>query len=135
VVASKTVLTSATLSGVTADRPRRPRRVYVGDEPDPRYSLANERTFLAWVRTTLAVVAGAVALESLELPRQAGHREALVLTLLGFAAATMVLAYARWRRVERAMRLGEPLPPFRLGLVVTVAIVVVIVLLGAITAW
>ena len=120
--------------GVTDDRPRRPRRVYVGDEPDPRYTLANERTFLAWVRTTLAVVAGAVALESLELPRQAGHREALVLGLLGFAGVTMALAYSRWRRVERAMRLGEPLPPFRLGLVVTVAMVAAVVVLGAIVA-
>lgn len=39
-----------------------------GDEPDPRFTLANERTFLAWVRTTLAMLAGAVALHSLEFP-------------------------------------------------------------------
>ena len=33
-----------------------------GDEPDPRFTLANERTFLAWVRTALALLAGMVAL-------------------------------------------------------------------------
>ena len=47
---------------------RFPRRVYgAGQEPDVRFSLANERTFLAWVRTSLALVAGGVALEALGL--------------------------------------------------------------------
>jgi putative membrane protein len=105
---------------------RRPRWVYVGDEPDPRYSLANERTFLAWVRTTLAVVAGAVALESLELPEGTGTRTVLVLGLLGFAVLMTVLAFVRWARIERAMRLGRPLPAFTLGLVVATGLVVTV---------
>ena len=37
----------------------------VGSDPDYRFTLANERTFLAWLRTGLALVAGAVALASL----------------------------------------------------------------------
>lgn len=114
---------------------RRPRWVYVGDEPDPRYSLANERTFLAWVRTTLALVAGAVALESLQLPERDGLRTAVVAALLAFAVLMMVLAFLRWARVERAMRLGEPLPAFTLGLIVTAGLVgtalgLAVVLLG-----
>ena len=50
--------------------PRRfPRRVYgVGTEPDARFSLANERTFLAWIRTALALIAAGVALEAFVLP-------------------------------------------------------------------
>ncbi|MEO9323069.1 DUF202 domain-containing protein [Nocardioides sp. C4-1] len=102
----------------------------IGSEPDPRYSLANERTFLAWVRTVLAVVAGAVALESLELPEGAALRAVVVVALLAFALTMALLAYRRWRRVERAMRLGEPLPPFTLGLVMTAGLVVAIVVLG-----
>ncbi|WP_246081956.1 YidH family protein [Nocardioides litoris] len=110
--------------------PERPEGV--GVEPDPRYLLANERTFLAWVRTTLAVVAGAVALEGIGLPEHDGLRAALVAALLGFGAATMLLAHRRWRRVDRAMRRGEPLPPFGLGLLVTVGLVLVVLLLGVV---
>jgi putative membrane protein len=54
---------------VTASR--FPRRVYeVGDEPDPRFTLANERTFLAWIRTALALIAAGVALEAIAVPVQ-----------------------------------------------------------------
>ena len=52
----------------TSDRRRRPGWVYdEGAEPDARYSLANERTFLAWIRTALAVLAAGVALDALDL--------------------------------------------------------------------
>lgn len=90
---------------------RKPESVYgVGDEPDPRFSLANERTFLAWVRTSLAIIAGAVALHSLKVPETVWVRKVLVLALLVIAALFMVSAAVRWRRTERAMRLRQPLP-------------------------
>jgi putative membrane protein len=56
-----------------------------GSEPDPRFSLANERTFLAWIRTALALLAGGVGLEALQIPHQAGFRVAAagVLLILG----------------------------------------------------
>lgn len=109
---------------------RRPARVYgVGTDPDPRFSLANERTALAWVRTGLALVAGGVALTS--LATVAGLPALLdvvagVLCLGGGAVA--VGALAGWRAAERALRLGEPLPsprllPFLVGLVVVVGLV------------
>ncbi|MBM4509720.1 DUF202 domain-containing protein, partial [Rhodococcus hoagii] len=31
-----------------------------GEDPDPRFTLANERTYLAWVRTGLGLIAAAV---------------------------------------------------------------------------
>ena len=110
---------------------RRPHWVYdAGQEPDPRFSLANERTFLAWVRTALGIIAGAVALHSLSLPAADTARSIVVLLLLALATLCTLLACLRWARVERAMRLKQPLPAFSLGLVLTGAIVVIAVVLG-----
>jgi putative membrane protein len=93
-------------------RPRRPERVYgVGSEPDPRFTLANERTALAWMRTALALVAGGVALISVaslaEMPAWAPLVGAA--SCLG-GAALAVRALRSWARVERALRLRQPLP-------------------------
>lgn len=96
----------------------------VGQEPDPRFSLANERTFLAWVRTMLAVLAGAVALESLDIPDGGTVRHVLVIGLLVLAGTSTLAAYRRWQRIERSLRLGEPLPPFVMGRLVAIAMAV-----------
>src|SRR6478672_11555243 len=115
---------------------RRPRRVYdAGEEPDPRFTLANERTFLAWVRTALAVLAGAVALHSLALPEPAWLRTTVVVVLVLFAGAMVALSYVRWAEVERAMRTGAPLPAFSIGLIMTVVIVLVAALLAVVLAF
>jgi len=115
---------------------RFPRWVYgVGDEPDPRFSLANERTFLAWIRTSLAFSAAGVALEALSLPVHPGFRlvAALVLVILGIVAA--VQAWWRWGQVERAVRCQAPLPApvltgvIAAGCVVTTLLVFVGILL------
>lgn len=109
-----------------ASQDRKPESVYgVGNEPDPRFSLANERTFLAWVRTSLAVVAGAVALHSLKVPETAWVRKVLVVLLLAFAALFVMSASIRWRRTERAMRLREPLPALWQADLIAVGVVVV----------
>lgn len=104
---------------------RRPHTVYgVGTDPDPRFSLANERTALAWVRTGLALVAGGVALTSLAT---AADLPALLdavgagLCLLG--GATAVSALVGWRAAERALRLGAPLPAPRTLPVLVVGVV------------
>ena len=61
------------VEGMSSTRSRWPGWVYgVGDEPDPRFSLANERTFLAWVRTSLGLVAGAVVLDLLPRDQEVG---------------------------------------------------------------
>ena len=112
---------------------RFPRWVYaVGDEPDPRFSLANERTFLAWIRTSLALTAAGVALEALSLPVHPGFRlvAALVLAALGIVAA--VHAWSRWGQVERAMRCAEPMPAPVLTVVIAAgcAVATLLVLVG-----
>jgi putative membrane protein len=116
-----------TMSAVTR---RQPRWVYdEGDEPDPRFTLANERTFLAWVRTALAMFAGGLALHALNVPKTAWVRTLLVVALIALGAVVCVFSLLRWARVERAMRLREPLPAFTLGVVMTSALVLIGVLL------
>ncbi|SMQ75444.1 DUF202 domain-containing protein [Agreia sp. VKM Ac-1783] len=105
---------------------RRPRSVYgVGDEPDARFSLANERTALAWMRTGLALVAGGVALTTLagvaDLPLFVDVMAALVCLGGGLVAVSALIG---WRRVERAMRLALPLPAPRILVGVGLGIVV-----------
>jgi putative membrane protein len=100
-------------------RARFPRWVYgAGEEPDPRFSMANERTFLAWIRTALALSAAGVALEALELPIAPGLRLTGALVLIALGLVTPVLSWLGWAATERALRLGRPLPPALLGPVV-----------------
>ena len=104
---------------------RHPRWVYdAGDEPDPRYTLANERTFLAWVRTALAMLAGGVALHALGVPKTDWVRSVLAVLLVVLGGLVTLLAMVRWARVERAMRTRRPLPAFSLGYLLTGAVVV-----------
>jgi putative membrane protein len=102
----------------------------VGEEPDPRFSLANERTYLAWLRTSLAILAGAVALHTLSVPDSRPIRAVLVLGLVVTGALTSTVALWRWARVERAMRLGQPLPALTLGLGVTLVVGIVAIVLA-----
>ena len=86
----------------------------VGRTPDYRWSLANERTFLAWIRTSLALIGGGLAIGQFlpELP--VPHvRDAVAVGLVGFGAASAVRAVRHWTLTERAMRLGEDLPASR----------------------
>jgi putative membrane protein len=82
-----------------------------GEEPDPRFTLANERTFLAWIRTSLALLAGGIAVEAFTSglfiePVRKGL--AVLLLLLGMMLSGG--AAMRWLRVERSMRTKAPLP-------------------------
>jgi len=95
----------------------------VGEEPDYRFTLANERTFLAWIRTALALVAGGLAAVSL-LPDVTGS-ELLGIVLLAMSFVTAATAYGRWALNERAMRLGEPLPPTRLPMLMAIGTAVI----------
>lgn len=82
-----------------------------GTEPDPRFTLANERTFLAWIRTSLAFLAGGIAVEAFTtevLPDPMRTVLAVVLLLLGTLISTG--AALRWVGVERALRQKAPLP-------------------------
>ncbi len=82
-----------------------------GQEPDPRFTLANERTFLAWMRTSLAFLAAGVALEAFDVASLNPHLQswiAVVMLVVGILIAAG--AALRWVNVERAMRRGKALP-------------------------
>jgi putative membrane protein len=83
----------------------------VGEEPDFRFSLANERTFLAWIRTSLALLAAGIAVVQLVpgfgVP---GSRHILGVPLVVMSTAVAVSSYRRWADGERALRLRRPLP-------------------------
>ena len=108
-----------------------------GEEPDYRFTLANERTFLAWVRTGLGLLAGGVAVRQLADPLGvAGSRTLLSLLAIGASIVFVVGAYVRWVAVQRAVRRGDPLPaavlvPVAAASVVGIAVIaLVVVLLG-----
>jgi putative membrane protein len=108
-----------------------------GEEPDPRFTLANERTFLAWVRTALALVASGIGLETFVPPLAVpGLRQALAVCLALLGAAVSAAAFRRWVAAQRAIRVGEPLPVPRLAPVLAygvaaVAVVAVVLLVVA----
>lgn len=116
------------------DAPRRfPRSVFMhGTEPDARFTLANERTFLAWTRTALALIASGVALELLGLDLQPVLRLSASLVLIIAGILLPASSWLEWMGTERALRLGRPLPHSPLGLLLAVAVVLagVLVLLS-----
>lgn len=81
-----------------------------GKDPDPRFTLANERTFLAWIRTSLALTAGGIALDAFTGPTfNPTIRLLLAVSLLALGALLAVGAFFRWYISERLMRTDQPL--------------------------
>ncbi|WP_245568801.1 YidH family protein [Nocardia concava] len=77
---------------------------------DYRFTLANERTFLAWIRTALGLLAGGVAVHTLVQPfHHSGVRRLLAMSCLVLAFMVAIGAYTHWRDVAAAMRRGLPL--------------------------
>ncbi len=111
--------------------PRRPPLRSIGTDPDYRFTLANERTFLAWLRTGLALLAGAVALVSLVHdfgPRPV--RVAITVLLLALSLTVTVGAYLRWDRTERALREKRSLPTDPLPRLIVTGIVIIVAALA-----
>jgi putative membrane protein len=98
-------------------------------EPDYRFTLANERTFLAWLRTALALLAAAVAVVQL-VPEfsVAGARHVLGGLLAGLAVITAGAGVLRWEQVDRAIRRGLPLPRHRIPWVLAGGMILVALL-------
>jgi putative membrane protein len=79
--------------------------------PDYRFSLANERTLLAWLRTALALVAGGVAMTQFvpDLGVPAGG-PVVSLALVAAGGGTALAGHRRYRRNEAAIAADQPLP-------------------------
>lgn len=109
-----------------------PRWRQEGAEPDFRFTLANERTFLAWIRTALALLASGVAFEQFATRLEP---RALVLAvgvgLAALAGVISLLAYLRWRANEIAMRHARALPHSRAVALLAIALALVCAVLGA----
>jgi putative membrane protein len=106
--------------------PRIPHAVFdTGTEPDPLYTLANERTYLAWLRLALTLLAAAVAVDRLFQDHPWFASEGLALGLIGLAVVTCALGVRRWWSTERALRLRQPLPGFGAPLLGFVAVLLI----------
>ena len=100
----------------------------MGEPPDYRFSLANERTFLAWIRTALALIGGGLACAQFLPPLPIEHlREIIAIGLLVLGAVVALRAVDHWARTERAMRLKQDLPASRFP-----AILAIVVAAGAV---
>lgn len=101
-----------------------------GTEPDARFTLANERTFLAWNRTALALVVAGLGVVQLlpPFPGVPWGRHILGVPLIVLGAAVSVTAYLEWRRNQAALRRGEPMPRSVLPLVLAATIAGIAVL-------
>jgi putative membrane protein len=115
-----------------SDDTRFPRRVFgEGQEPDARFTLANERTFLAWVRTALTLLAGAVAVHAPAVGLDEWVKTSASLVLLAVAGVAITQSWMRWHRVELAIRTGRPLPGFAGPAVVAAMLMLLVVAVAA----
>ena len=110
-----------------------------GSEPDARFTFANERTFLAWNRTALALVVAGLGIAQL-LPPFPGvpfGRHLIAIPLIALGAILAAAGYREWRRDQEALRRGQPLPRSHLPQILAASITsmaiiaAVIVLLSA----
>jgi len=107
-----------------------------GTEPDPRFTFANERTFLAWSRTALALIVAGLGIVQLlpPFPGVPAGRHLLGVPLIVLGGVLAVVAYFEWVRNQHALRTGRPLPhsvmPWLLAAMITLmAVIAAIVLL------
>jgi len=116
--------------------PMRPPRRDVGEDPDVRFTLANERTFLSWIRTALALDAAGLAviqfLPTLPIPYA---REAAGVALVVIGTVVASASFRRWATVEEAMRRRQPLPRSWIPGLLAATIGVLSLVLAILLAW
>lgn len=106
-------------------------------EPDYRFTLANERTFLAWIRTALALLAGSVAIVQLVPDFGIPEGRQLLAALLAIISVGVVAGSAlRWRSSQQAMRRDAPLPSTLMPWLLALGVILVgLVVMGLIVAY
>jgi putative membrane protein len=103
-----------------------------GGEPDERFTLANERTYLAWIRTAMALIGGGLAAGQLLEFQSKAARLAVALPPIILGAVLALTSYRRWEANQRALRLGEPLPTGGPPRILAIGIGALAVVVGAI---
>ena len=115
--------------------PRDERNEHEAD-PDYRFTLANERTFLAWIRTALGLLAGGVALVHLVSKDEVnGAQRTIGVILAGMAILIALTAVRRWQVVQEHMRRGADLPTNRDPIFLSLAVAGVAVAVGILLIW
>jgi len=104
-------------------------------EPDARFTLANERTFLAWSRTALALVTAGLAIVQLlpPFPSVPWGRRVIGTPLILLGSAVVIISYREWTVKQRALRRGEPISRSRLPWILAVTIAVIGLIAVAVT--
>ena len=103
------------------------------DEPDPRFTMANERTFLAWNRTALGLIAAGAAAAAFLRSGLSGARLLVALPLIALGAVLAIYSFRHWEANERAMREGEPLPTTSMPRVLVLAIAIIAAITAVLT--
>ena len=101
-----------------------------GAEPDARFTFANERTFLAWSRTGLALIVAGLGIVQLlpPFPGVPWGRHLIGVPLIVLGAIVAVAGYTEWIRNQRALRRGEPVPRSFLPVILTATIAAIAVI-------
>ncbi len=96
------------------------------EDVDYRFILANERTFLAWIRTALGIIAGGVALDQfVTIQGRQGLVAQIAIGAVALGAIVAIMGTIRWSRVDRAMREQQPLGRSRGILIVGVGVALI----------
>lgn len=105
-----------------------------GRRPDPEVEMSNERTFLSWIRTALALVVTGAALVAFDVPVSPRWQVASGALFAALGVAASLQAWMGWRATRRALAQGEEVPAPRFGpaLAGGVVLAVLVLAIGAV---
>lgn len=106
---------------------------------DRRVHMANERTFLAWIRTSISIMAFGFVVEKFSLfvkqlsfylgreavPPPAGYSSIFGIILVGLGAVMGVLSFVRYKSVQRQIEEDSYAPSPVLSVLLALAVVVI----------